>query len=193
VRPPDGRGLGAGGGDRVFWVAGGEARVAFTTVARNRYYNDSSVLTEARGVVAGGGGAEVRALSSIFHPTAGFSIGAEATAQFDCLLVGPLAGLPATATETYLMDPDYDDLAIGDLHVGSGSPAVDFWDTLVTAPTVAAFNGRARGHDLFWNPDGTPGPPGATSVQDIGAYEYWELFADDFDTGGWTRWTSTQP
>lgn len=182
------------GADRVFWVtAGGEARVAFTTVARNRYYNNSSVLTEARGVVASGVGTETRALSSIFHPTAGFTIGAEVAAQFDCLLVGSLTGLPATATETYLMDPDYDDLAIGDLHVGSGSPAVDFCDTLVTPPTVAALNGRARGHDLFWNPDGTPGPPGANSVQDIGAYEYWELFADDFETGDSSRWTSTQP
>jgi len=186
--------VGNTGADRVFEVTGGAlVRAAFTTAARNRYFNDAAVLSEALAFYAAGSGSKARSFTSIFYPTAGFSIAPGVTTQFDCLIVQTTAGLPGTASEIYAVNPGYVDLPHGNVHVGDASTAVDFCDTFYLAPTVGDLDGRLRGHDLPGNPSGLPGPVGGASLQDAGAYELWELLDDAFETGSTARWDFTRP
>jgi hypothetical protein len=182
------------GANRVFSVAsGGSVRAAFTTAARNRYRDDANQLVEAFGLWATGTGSEARIFSSIFHPVAGYFVATGLTTQFDCLITESTFGLPASATETFVLDPGYANLETGDLRVGHGSPAVDFCDTLLYTPTVGGLDGRARGHDVPINPQALPGPWSDVSIQDLGAYEYWELFSDGFASGTMSAWSFAMP
>ncbi|MBP9147012.1 MAG: hypothetical protein KBI44_21250 [Thermoanaerobaculia bacterium] len=58
---------------------------------------------------------------------------------------------------------------------------------------LGGLDGRARGHDVPINPQALPGPAGAEAVQDLGAYEFRELFADGFASGATSAWSSTAP
>lgn len=178
------------GADRVFEAAsGGLVRAAFTTVARNRYFNSVGALVEALGIHVSGSASEARSYTSIYHPTAGFYVGPEVSDfQFDCLIVQTSSGLPASASEVYVTNPGYLNLT-GNLRVNDSSPAVDFCDTFYFQPTVADLDGRTRSYDHPLNPAANPGPFGAASIQDAGAYEQRELLSDGFETGNTSRWS----
>ncbi|MBZ0089671.1 MAG: right-handed parallel beta-helix repeat-containing protein [Thermoanaerobaculia bacterium] len=182
------------GANRVFQVAGGGSlRVAFTTAARNRYLDGAGQPAEAFGLWATGTGTEARIFSSIFHPTAGYFADGSVTSQIDCVITQTTFGLPAGATETYVVDPGYLALATGDLRVATASPAVDFCDTFVFVPTLGALDGRPRGYDSAANAQGLPGPGGASAVQDVGAYELWAIFTDAFESGSTSAWGDAVP
>jgi predicted outer membrane repeat protein len=179
------------GADRVFEAAsGGLIRAAFTTVARNRYFNSVGALVEALGIHVSGSASEARSYTSIYHPTAGFYVGPEVgDFQFDCLIVQTSSGLPSSASEVYVTNPAYLSLTGSNLRVNDPSPAVDFCDTFYFQPTVVDLDGRTRGYDHPDNPSASPGPIGAASIQDAGAYEIRELLRDGFETGNTSRWS----
>lgn len=163
----------------------------FTTAARNRWDNGGTP-TEARGFFLANGGTG-RINSSVFWPTAGQFVGGGGSAftQVDCLVTSTTTGLPAGATFVSVVDPLYENLGTGDLAPRPGSPAVDFCDTFRYAPLHNDLRHATRGHDHATNPNGFPGVTGG--VQDVGAYEQHELFADGFESGDTTRWSSTSP
>jgi len=182
------------GASRVFQVAsGGSLRVAFTTAARNRYLDGAGQPAEAFGLWATGTGTEARIFSSIFHPTAGYFADGSVTSQIDCVITQTTFGLPAGATETYVVDPGYLALAAGDLRLATASPAVDFCDTFYFTPTIGALDGRPRGYDSAANPQGLPGPGGTPAVQDLGAYELSAIFTDGFESGSAAAWGDAIP
>jgi hypothetical protein len=111
--------------------------------------------------------------------------------QVDCLVTSTTTGLPAGAEFVTVVDPQYLDLLEGDLRPRPGSPAVDYCDTFRYVPTQADILLAGRSHDHPLNPNGFPGVAGG--VQDAGAYEQHELFADGFETGDTSRWSSAEP
>jgi hypothetical protein len=183
---------GSGGASAVFQAeSGASLDVAYTTVALNRYVSGGSIV-DAQGMRLGGTGTEGRIYTSIFHPTGQFvATNGASFGTVDCLITSTAIGLPAFASEVYTANPGYNDLGGGDLRVGSESPAVDFCDTFLYAPTQADLDGRARGYDVPGNPNGSPGPVGGR--YDAGAYELHVLFADGFETGNTSRWSDALP
>jgi hypothetical protein len=180
------------GANRVFQVAsGGNLRVAFTTAARNRYLDAEAQPVEAFAIWAGGTGTVAKALSSIFHPTAGYFVEGQVDEQFDCLITETTLGLPGSASFAFVVDPAYNDLVAGDLRMSGNSPAVDFCDTVFFTPTVGGIDGRPRGYDVPGNPQGNPGPGGG--LQDVGAYELGSLFVDGFASGTTGAWSDSVP
>jgi hypothetical protein len=182
------------GANRVFQVAsGGSVRAAFTTAAWNRYLDAASQPAEAFGLWATGTGSEARIYSSLFHPTAGYFADPGVTGEIDCLITQTTFGLPAWTSNVYVADPGYANLANADLRVRFTSPAVDFCDTTRFTPTGGGLDGRARGRDLLGNPQAQPGPLGGSSVQDLGAYEVWDLFSDGFASHSTSAWSAVLP
>lgn len=181
------------GANRVFRAeAGGFVHAAYVTAHRNWYGVPEGFYVDALAMSLSGSGTVGRINSSVFHSTAGYEAVSGATfSQVDCLLTSTLAGLPASPTvgEVFVGDPLYRD-PDGDLRVPSHSPAVDFCDDALYAPTQADLDGRARGRDLLGNVNGAPGPNGRF---DVGAYELHDLFSDGFASGNTSRWSDTVP
>jgi hypothetical protein len=180
------------GVDVVFQAeSGGFVQVAFSTVAYNWCEGTGGEIVEARGVKMTGSGTSGRINTSIFYPTAGYSVsGGAAWAQVDCLITQTVSGLGG-GFAVVVANPLYNSVPLGDLRVSTLSPAVDFCDTFAYAPTQSDLEGRLRGHDVPTNPDGSPGVSGGR--QDAGAYELWELFIDGFETGTTSRWSGKTP
>ena len=82
------------------------------------------------------------------------------------------------------VDPRFRDAASGDLHLRPDSPAIDSCDTKVYAPRDIDFDLDGRGFD-------TPSVANFLGRYDRGADEFPLYFADDFESGGTGRWSST--
>jgi hypothetical protein len=169
--------------------AGGALRIAFTTAALNRYGTGEGVANSL-GVKVAGTDSIGRINTSIFHPTGAFlASGGGSFSQVDCLITSTTAGLPGSVT-IYVDDPEYVDLAGGDLRVGIHSPAVDFCDAIYYAPAHDDMLGEDRFHDVVANPNGNPGVNGAF---DAGAFEFQDIFSDGFETGNTNNWDVRVP
>lgn len=181
------------GADTVFEAqAAALAWATFTTSGLNPW-DDGGTPREANGFYLGNDG-DGRINTSVFWPTAGHTVSTATGSMFtqvDCLVTSTMTGLPAGAEFVTLVDPQYLDPLDGDLRPRAGSPVVDYCDTFRYAPTQADILFAGRGHDHALNPNGAPGVSGG--VQDAGAYEQHELFADGFESGDTSRWSSTAP
>lgn len=143
----------------------------------------SSVVVEGNGQDPTGGGTD-----KVFGPP-----GSGAAGIADCVIAHETGTMPSgggaltveTDPATLWLDP-----ASGDPHLRADSPAIDYCDTALYTPVDDDIDGEARGADapvadLF-------GP------YDLGADEWYpgsssEIFADGFESGDTTAWTSTTP
>ncbi len=150
-------------------TAGDWSQVAFytTSSSSDKVEIYSSVVFEPEGPVYGGG-----------------SVGA--THVLDCLVVGNAFGLPAASTRVIEADPKLVDPSGGDYHLTRASPAVDYCDTAFVAPSDRDIDQHVRGHD-------TQGVGNRHGVHDLGADELRGLFADGFESGDTSAWSSTAP
>jgi hypothetical protein len=76
-----------------------------------------------------------------------------------------MSGLPAQVQECLTGDPRFRDVAQGDFHLMTGSPALDRG---IDHPAYERFR-QLYGLDIRRDPDGRPRPSG--SAYDLGAYE----------------------
>ncbi|REJ74921.1 MAG: hypothetical protein DWQ36_23235 [Acidobacteria bacterium] len=108
------------------------------------------------------------------------------TIDLDCVIADSLAGA-TVATASIVADPLFLAPEAGDLRISAASPGVDYCDDSVYAPIA---------DDLALNPRGvdTPGVPNQSGTFDLGAYEVGSLlFADGFESGDVSAWSSTSP
>ncbi len=68
---------------------------------------------------------------------------------------------------------------------------MDYCDTFYYEPTQADADFELRGFDRPENANGSPGVSGGTF--DIGYDEVWPLFADGFESGTTSAWSSSVP
>ena len=128
--------------------------------------------------------------SSVYWPNSPVLVSDGSSFDSDCLLVSDATGLTAS-TDATTSDPGFADLYGGDLHLRVTSPAVDFCDAFVYTPIAPDVDYEARGFDPPENPNGVPGVLGGT--YDVGFDEVHPLFADGFETGNTSRWSSAVP
>ena len=79
----------------------------------------------------------------------------------------------------------------GNLRVSPNSPAVDYCDAFNYLPQHFDGDHEARGFDLSFNANGSPGVAGG--LYDLGFDEVRPLFADGFATGNTSAWSSVVP
>jgi hypothetical protein len=166
---------------------GGIADVAFVSATGN---GNSTIPVAWPLVVQSGGLARLN--SSVFHPSAPIAVeGGGSLAEADCLILSDLTHLASGGTSVVVAQPAFSDPASGNLHLAPGSPAVDFCDATAYTPGQGDGDGQGRGFDLPWNPNGSPGRSGG--LFDLGFDEVRPLFADGFETGDTSRWSSATP
>lgn len=167
--------------------SGASADLAFVSASDNGYPGNPPA-----GPIYVQSGGTARVLSSVFHPSNILgSDAAGAISEIDCVMVSDLAHLGAGATRSVAGDPLFADPASGDLRLRPESPAVDYCDATVYAPAHGDGDGEARGFDLPSNPNGSPGVTGG--LFDLGFDEIRLLFADGFESGDTSAWSSVTP
>lgn len=161
-----------------FYVAG-SLTIAFSTLDER---------TESAGVFWVLSGATFRLYSSIVQADQTFHAPAFATA-IDCVVTEEQTSFPAGGTlVTTVTDPAliFQSLAGLDYRLKRGSVAQDYCDTFSYTP-VDDIDNQPRGYD-------DPTVPGVIGPYDLGADEWRpEIFADDFESAGTARWSSTAP
>ncbi len=166
---------------------GGDLRIAMTTVTGNFENLAGGNLSE--GVRVEGAGSNASIYTSIFHPVESYVASGGGTFDaVDCLLTSTSSGLPGNATFVTLADPLFQDPDAENYHLRRGSPAIDYCDDGLFAPTVAGLDGIPRGIDDPHDPNGSPGVGGPFAVQDLGAFELGLVFVDGFESGDTSAW-----
>lgn len=160
--------------------------IAFVSASRN-FYGGGSVASP----VALGTAATATLNSSVFYPNAPFLVGVGALTEADCLILSNTTGLPGGATLISTSDPLFTNAIAGNLRPLPSSPAVDYCDTFNYFPQHFDGDHEARGFELSFNANGTPGVPGG--LYDLGFDEVRPLFADGFGTGNTSAWSAVVP
>jgi len=175
------------GPDALMQSGGGADIVAaFVTASGNDF---DGAAFPARPVVIGSG-STASLYSSIYWPNSPVIVDG-VFGQVDCLIVSDTTGL-GVGTIISTVDPVFRSPALGDFHLNPSSPAVDYCDTSQYTPTEWDIDYESRGYDHPGNPNGVPGVVGGT--YDIGYDEIrYLLFADGFESGDSSRWSTTVP
>ncbi len=123
--------------------------------------------------------------------------GAEVIAGSNNWVVTGSTNIPSQWTGTLLgADPGFEDLAGGDLRPAAGSPLVDAADPAPAHPPGFPFP-SPHFPPAFEPPRRTlpaaPTPRLPAGPLDIGAYEHGGLFADGFESGNTSAWSTTMP
>lgn len=140
--------------------------------------------------------------SSIFWDHGGFfQAGPSPFLRLDCLMLNTDFGTEFADVSNFVLvdNPQYYNADSGDLRIPPTSPAVDFCDeAAIPVPGAPDFEDEPRGVDHPLNPNGSPGVPG--QLFDIGFDEVQPgdtgevpIFADGFESGNTSAWTSTTP
>ncbi len=164
----------------------GYLRAGFVSGGGNTYPCGGSTCPDRPIVLSGGATADL--YSSAFYPNGPVIAGTDGTllTTADCLMLSDATNLPAGSFFA-IADPQFVDVARADLHLKPRSPAVDFCDAPPYA-AVADFDVEDRPYDVPFNANGSPGVGGGT--YDLGADEVRPTFADGFETGNTSRWSS---
>jgi len=173
------------GNDILTTVSGGHLWAAFVTGA----YNTAPSMNQVAFYTTGSSTDMVEIYSSVVYEPEGPVYGGGAvgaTHVLDCLVVANDFGLPAASTRVSEADPDFVDPSGDDYHLSQSSPAVDYCDTAFAAPSDRDIDQQIRGHDAS-------GIPSLHGIQDLGADELRGLFADGFESGDTSAWSSTSP
>ena len=159
---------------------------AFVSAARNDYLiGGVPPYLDSRGAQASGA-AQVELFTSILIDQRPFVASSGGTINSDCMLLDTAVGLPSNSTNMVGVDPLYRNPAIGDLRLRLDSPALDSCDDFVYSPTQPDYDLDPRGFDFTSIPN-VHGP------YDRGADEVRPLFADGFESGDPSQWSSTVP
>jgi hypothetical protein len=158
----------------------------FVSAAGNDYLiGGVPPLLESRGGQSSGG-AEIELYSSILVDQRPF-VATTGTVDGDCLILDTDVGLTSSSGATMVgVDPRFRDPANGNLRLRLDSPAIDACDTLNFTPLDSDYDLDARGYDLLSHPN-------TFGAYDRGADELRPLFADGFETGNTSAWSTTVP
>jgi hypothetical protein len=164
-----------------FWViSGGTLTVAFSTVVESTAGGNGAFRNDS--------GSTFRLLSSIVQADATFHAPASAT-NLKCVITKEQATFPAGgANITTVTDPNllFQDPAM-DYRLKRNSVAQDYCDTASYFPLDGDTDNQARGYD-------DPTEPNILGAFDLGADEWWPaLFADGFESGDRSLWSSATP
>ncbi len=130
--------------------------------------------------------------SSVFYPNLPVILGSGgALSEVECLILSNTTGLPGGATLISTSNPLFVNATAGNLRVSPNSPAVDYCDAFNYLPQHFDGDHEARGFDLSFNANGSPGVAGG--LYDLGFDEVRPLFADGFATGNTSAWSSVVP
>lgn len=171
--------------DALFFALDASQIVAgFVSAAGNNYFDeDSGTLRDSAGARASQSSIEL--YTSILTDHGPFETEYGGTIVGDCLMVDTEEGIVTEATMVGV-DPRFRNAAAGDLHLRPDSPAIDSCDTKVYAPLDIDFDLDARGYD-------TATRPNLIGPFDRGADESPLLFADGFESGNTSAWSSAVP
>ena len=114
-----------------------------------------------------------------------------ASHTYDCVIVRSVFGMPAAGDYVLETDPMLLNPAVGDYHLSSASPAIDYCDTILYTPAEADIDGQSRGTDLEFVGN-VIGP------FDLGADEWSDnaadsIFEDGFESGSTSAWSNVSP
>ena len=176
------------GPDALMQSEGGADIVAAFVTASN---NDFDGATQPARPVVIGAGSTASLYSSIYWPNSPPLVTGGSFGQVDCLIVSDATNMPAGSLIS-TVDPLLRSPSTGDFHLRAASPAVDYCDIALYAPSEFDIDYEPRGYDHPGNPNGAPGVAGGT--YDIGYDEIrYLLFYDGFETGNTSAWSSTVP
>jgi hypothetical protein len=168
----------------VFVYGGGHLTAAFVTAWGNNVGSSGTFN-------ASGAGSNLAVYSSVTLDALTFgTAGAGATYSGDCIVTRSLANFPpppdpgsfelVASEAAVLLSP-----ATGSPSLRADSPAIDFCDTFRYTPVDADIHGETRGFDIPAVPNGPFGS------YDLGADEWYILFASGFEPGDCSEWSST--
>lgn len=127
--------------------------------------------------------AQLHVLSSIIWEAGGHVLSSTTNPQnFDCVMAHELASAPS-ATGSVVADPQFVDPSLGNFQLAITSPAIDYCDDFFHTPEALDYLGGGRPWD-------TPVPNGFGAF-DLGALENQLLFADGFESGDVSAWSSS--
>lgn len=158
----------------------------FVSAAGNNYLvGGVPPLLDSRGGQSSGG-AEIELYSSILVDQRPF-VANTGTIDGDCLILDTDVGLTSSSGEPMVgIDPRFRNPATGNLRLRLDSPAIDSCDTVNFTPLDSDYDLDARGYDLLSHPN-------TFGAFDRGADELRPLFADGFETGNTSAWSTSVP
>jgi len=163
-----------------------QIRAGFVSAAANDYliggvppYWDSS----------GGqavGGATVGIFTSILDDQREFITNTGGIVELNCVLLDSTDGATMVSNAMVGLDPRFLDPATGNLRLRLDSPAIDSCNDVVYSPVYLDIDVEQRGFDIA-------SIPNILGPYDRGADEVRPLFADGFESGNSSAWSSTVP
>lgn len=169
--------------DAILFARGGSIVAGFVSAAGNEFWDEGSATWRPSAGASAILSASVEIYTSILADHGPFEPATGGTIVGDCLILETEEGIEAEVSMVGV-DPRFRDAASGDLHLRPDSPAIDSCDTKVYAPRDIDFDLDGRGFD-------TPSVANFLGRYDRGADEFPLYFADDFESGGTGRWSST--
>lgn len=155
---------------------------AFTSAAFNGWLDAG--IPHSSGAAAGQLGGVVNLYSSIFVDTEG----AAGTVNGHCLIVDDATGIdnPFAVSVVGVPDTLFIDREGGNLHLRSGSPAIDYCSSAAYTPFDRDIDVEHRNFD-------DPSTASLHGNYDLGVDEYTGIFADGFESGNTAAWSSAAP
>ncbi len=165
---------------------GAEVRAAFVTAAENSYHPGGGPgEVDSFGGTATGAG-ELRLFTSILVDHQSFVTATLGEIHGDCLNVATEAGMTENGASYIGLDPLFMNTASGKHRLRPDSPAIDSCDTLHYTPLDSDFDLDGRGFDLVSHGN-------VHGFYDRGADEVVPVFANGFESGNTSAWSSTVP
>ena len=158
----------------------------FVSAARNDYLiGGVPPYWNSRGAQASGG-ATVEIFTSILDDQRPFTTTTGGIVDVGCVLLDTLDGATIFSNTMVGADPRFLNAAAGNLRLRLDSPAIDSCNEEVYAPVYLDLDLEQRGFDFT-------SIPNILGPYDRGADEIRPLFADGFESGDPSQWSSTVP
>lgn len=163
-----------------------QIEAGFVSAAANDYLIGGVLpYWDSRGAQASGGAA-VGIFTSILDDQRPFVASTGGVVDIDCVLLDSTDGATIVSNAMVGIDPRFLAPATGNLRLRLDSPAIDSCDAAVYSPAFLDVDLEQRGFDLA-------SMPNILGPYDRGADEFRALFADGFESGDSSQWSSTVP